>query len=73
MAIEGTGLATRQVVPHLLVRGVAQAVRFCQRALAARSELFTPSAAIPLAATAVTDSTIPAGKKTSVPCRRILS
>ena len=33
MAIKGTGLATGQVVPHLLVRGVAQAVRFYQRAL----------------------------------------
>lgn len=35
MAIRGTGLKTGQLVPHLLVRGVAQAIKFYQRALGA--------------------------------------
>ena len=39
MAVKGTGLASGQVVPHLMVRGVAEAVRFYQRTLGA-VELF---------------------------------
>ena len=39
MAISGSGLQTGQLVSHLLVRGVAQAVRFYERALGA-VELF---------------------------------
>ena len=39
MAISGSGLQTGQLVSHLLVRGVAQAVRYYERALGA-VELF---------------------------------
>ena len=39
MAISGSGLQTGQLVPHLLLRSVAQAVHFYERALAA-VELF---------------------------------
>ena len=39
MAIQGTGLESGQLVSHLLVRGVAQAIGFYQRALGAE-ELF---------------------------------
>ena len=35
MAISGSGLQTGQLISHLLVRGVAQAVRFYERALGA--------------------------------------
>ena len=35
MAIRGAGLKTGQLVSHLLVRGVALAVRFYERALGA--------------------------------------
>ena len=35
MAIQGTGLKTGQLVPHLMVRGVARAIGFYERALGA--------------------------------------
>ena len=35
MAVMGTGLETGQLVPHLLVRGVARAIEFYKRALGA--------------------------------------
>ena len=35
MAIRGTGLQTGQLVPHLMVQGVEEAVRFYERALGA--------------------------------------
>lgn len=42
MAIKGTGLKTGQVVAHLLVRGVAQAIEFYERALGARELYRSP-------------------------------
>ena len=47
MAIEGTGMATGQVVPHLMVRGVAQAIQFYKRALGAVELFRSPMPGMP--------------------------